>query len=105
MTITSRVAQPGGGERANDGIGRNEGGDPGALTPVDEPLAGEADGANEPERDDAQAVGAVGRVLGEAEELEGGQRDGGSVASQGADEARYGDEDGLQPHGSDPLSP
>jgi hypothetical protein len=60
------------------------------------------DGAHEPERDDAEAVGAVGHVLGQAEEVERGQRDGGAVARQGADEAAdeagNGDEEPLQRH-------
>ncbi len=60
---------------------------PTAFPPVDETLAIETDGTHEPERDDAQPVRAVGRVLGQAEELERGQCDGRTVARQGTDKA------------------
>jgi len=53
------------------------------------------EGAGESERDDAEAVGAVGHVLGQAEEVERGQRDGGAVARQGADQTA---EERLQRH-------
>jgi hypothetical protein len=46
----------------------------------------------------SKAVGAFGHVPGQAEEVERGQRAGRAVARQGADEARYGDEELLQPH-------
>jgi hypothetical protein len=93
--VQDRVAQIDGDKRSHDRAQRYEDGDPGAL-------AVEMDGAHEPERDDAEAVGAVGHVLGQAEEVERGQRDGRPVARQGADEAadeaRYGDEDRLERH-------
>jgi hypothetical protein len=67
-SVQGRVAQIDRDERTHDGTQRYEGGYPGALSPVDEPAAGEMDGDHEPERDDAQPVGAVGHVLGQAEE-------------------------------------
>jgi hypothetical protein len=100
--VQDRVAQIDGDKRAHDGAQRYEDGNPGALPPVDQSLTVEMDGAHEPERDDAEAVGAVGHVLGQAEEVERWQRDGGAVAREGADEAAdeagYGDEDPLQRH-------
>lgn len=86
--------------RTHGGTQRHENGYPAAPSPVHETLAIETDGAHKSERDYAQAVRAVGRVLGQAEELQHGQRDGRAVAGQGAgeaaDQARYGGEKCLQ---------
>jgi hypothetical protein len=108
-SVQDLVAQIDGDKRAHDGAQRYEDGYAGALPPVEQSLAVEMDGAHEPERDDAEAVGAVGHVFGQAEEVERGQRDGGAVAREGADEAAdeasYGDEDPLQRHPQSPFRP
>ena len=78
----------------------HENGYPTAPSPVHETLAVQTDSVHEPERDYAQAVRAVGRVLGKAEELEHGQRNSRAVAGEdtdeAADQARYGGEERLQ---------
>jgi hypothetical protein len=60
------------------------------------------DRADEPERDDAQPVRAVGHVLRQAEEAERRQRYGGPVTRQGAEkaahEAGHDDQQLLQAH-------
>jgi len=105
--VKDPVAQVDGEELAHGGAKGYEDGDPGSLPPVNEPLAIEMDGTSEPERDDAEAVGAVGHVLRKAGELERRQRDGGAVACEGADEAAdeasYGDEDSLKRHPEPPC--
>jgi hypothetical protein len=67
------------------------------------------DGAHQPEGDDAQPIGAIGHVLGQAEELERRQGNRRAVTSEdtdeAADEARYGDEDLLEHHHQNPPSP